>query len=41
MVLGWEEVKGAAQAAFDVWVSGGELQWAKGSVGEDGRGWAC
>ena len=29
MVLGWEEVKGAAQAAFDVWVSGGELQWAK------------
>jgi hypothetical protein len=29
MVLDWEEVKGVAQAAFDVWVGGGELQWAK------------
>jgi len=29
LVLDWEEVKGAAQAAFNVWVSGGELQWAK------------
>jgi hypothetical protein len=29
MVLDWEEVKGVAQSAFDVWVAGGELQWAK------------
>lgn len=29
MVLDWEQVKGAAQAAFNVWVDGGELQWAK------------
>lgn len=28
LVLDWKEVKGAAQAAFNVWVSGGELQWA-------------
>lgn len=29
MVLDWEEVKGAAQAAFNVWEGGGELDWAK------------
>jgi hypothetical protein len=29
MVLDWEEVKAAAQVAFTVWVSGGELQWAQ------------
>jgi hypothetical protein len=29
MVLDWEEVKEAAQAAFNVWVAGGELPWAK------------
>jgi hypothetical protein len=28
-VLRWSELKAAAEAAFDVWVSGGELQWAK------------
>jgi hypothetical protein len=29
MVLDWEDVRAAAEAAFDVWESGGELQWAK------------
>ncbi len=29
MVLNWEKVKGAAKVAFDVWVSGDELEWAK------------
>lgn len=29
MVMDWEEVKGAAQAAFSVWECGGELEWAK------------
>jgi len=29
MVLDWEGVRAAAEAAFDVWESGGELQWAK------------
>jgi hypothetical protein len=29
MVLDWEEVKSAAQAAFSVWECGGELDWAE------------
>jgi hypothetical protein len=29
MVLDWNAVKGAAEAAFQVWESGGELQWAE------------
>ena len=28
-VLDWDQVKGVAQEAFDVWVSGGELHWAQ------------
>jgi hypothetical protein len=31
MVLGWEQLHCAAQAAFDVWQSGGEMEWAKGT----------
>jgi hypothetical protein len=29
MVLSWNAVRGAAEAAFEVWESGGELQWAE------------
>jgi hypothetical protein len=29
MVLDWNQVKGAAEAAFAVWEDGGELLWAK------------
>jgi hypothetical protein len=29
MVLDWMDVRSAAEAAFDVWESGSELEWAK------------
>jgi hypothetical protein len=27
--LDWDQVKGVAQEAFDVWLHGGELHWAQ------------
>jgi hypothetical protein len=31
MVLGWEQLHCVALAAFDIWQSGSEMEWAKGT----------